>query len=311
MRHRIGVVVLVPQPLALELDGLRRALGAPERDRIPPHLTLVSPTNVRDDGLAAALAAVRRAAARSAPFALDLGPPATFAPVTPTVHLEVSGPGLESLAALRGDLAARAPLDRPDAHEWVPHVTLAQEVATPERLAAALAALVDWRASTAVDRVHVLRQGADQVWVPIADVPLGAPGVVGRGGLEVALSTTARPDPEAAALLAVDGAADGAGRPFAVTARVEDQVVGAAWGWTSGSIAVVADLAVAAAHRDRGIGRRILAAVESEAAARGCEAGLVAAPGEGPAAALLAGAGWQPAGDALADGRRLWRRRLA
>jgi GNAT superfamily N-acetyltransferase len=159
--------------------------------------------------------------------------------------------------------------------------------------------------------VHLLRQQPDHAWVPIADAPLAAPAVVGRGGVELAVTVADRPDPEAAALLAVDGAAGGEGRPWAVTARIGERVAGAAWGWSSGSVAIVADLAVATAHRGQGIGRKVLAAVESEAAARDCDVALIAAPGEGPAAALLAGAGWQAAGDAVADGRRLWRRAIA
>ncbi|MBA2283342.1 MAG: 2'-5' RNA ligase family protein, partial [Acidimicrobiia bacterium] len=47
-RHRIAVALLVPQPQAAELDGLRRALGAAERERVPPHITLASPVNLRD-----------------------------------------------------------------------------------------------------------------------------------------------------------------------------------------------------------------------------------------------------------------------
>jgi len=74
---------------------------------------------------------------------------------------------------------------------------------------------------------------------------------------------------------------------------------------------IVADLAVATAHRNLGIGRKLVAAVEAEAAERGADALLAAAPGEGAAAALFAGAGWLAAGEAVADGRRLWRRSLA
>ena len=33
-RHRVAVALLVAQPLATELDGLRRALGAAERERV-------------------------------------------------------------------------------------------------------------------------------------------------------------------------------------------------------------------------------------------------------------------------------------
>lgn len=309
-RHRIGVVLLVPQPLATELDGIRRALGAAERERVAPHVTLVSPTNVRDRELLEALDVVRLAAARAAgPLRLELGPATTFAPVTPTVHLRVGGPDVDALAALRADLVAKPPLDRPDTHLWTPHVTLAQEVAPPERVDPACDALREWTATVTIDRVHVLRQMDGQVWTPVADASLASASVVGRGGVELELSVTARPDPEAAALLAVDGA--GEGRPFAVTARRDGRVAGAAWGWTSGSVAVVADLAVAVAHRGQGIGRKLLDAVESEASARGCDAAIVAAAGEGAAAALLAGAGWQAAGDAVSDGRRLWRRTLA
>ena len=309
MKHRIGVVLLVPQPLATELDGLRRALGAVERTRVAPHVTLVSPINLRDRELGQALDLVRRAAAESKPFELELGPATTFEPVTPTVHLEVAGPGADALAELRAAVTSAPPLDRPDGNEWVPHVTLAQELA-PERIPQACAAIAGWCETVTIDRIHVLRQQADRTWVPLADAGLGGSSIVGRGGVEVELVVTARPDPEAAALLAVDGAvADG--RPWAVTARLGGRVAGAAWGWSSGSVAIVADLAVAAAHRGQGVGRRILAAVESEAAARGCDVGLVAAPGEGAAASLLAGAGWKAAGDAVADGRRLWRRELA
>jgi 2'-5' RNA ligase len=298
----------VAQPLATELDGLRRALGAAERERVPPHLTLVSPVNLRDKDLLAALDLVRAAAKSSGPLPLTLGPATSFEPVTPTVHLAVGGDRLEALLGMRAAMVGAAPLDRPDANHYVPHVTLAQQVA-PALIAPAVEALAGWRADVTFDRVHVLRQGDDQVWKPFAETLLGPPAVVGRGGVEITLDRTARPEPEAAALLAVDGAAED-GVPFAVSARRDGRVAGAAWGWTSGSVTIVADLAVAEAHRGQGIGRAVLAAVEAEAATRGSDVVLIAAPGGGASGALLTGAGWQPAGDPVADGRRLWRRQL-
>jgi GNAT superfamily N-acetyltransferase len=289
-RHRIAVALLVAEPLATEIDGLRRALGADERELVPPHITLISPINLRDKELLAGLDVVRRSAEQVTPLSVTLGPATTFAPVTPTVHLAVSGEDLPALHSLRSAMVAMAPLHRPDPFDYVPHVTVAQELDPPDRIAPAVDALSSWK--------------------PFADAPLAASAVVGRGGLEVELTVTARPEPEGAALLAVDGAGAGEGRPFAVNARLGERVAGAAWGWTSGSVAIIADLAVADAHRNKGIGRKVLAAVESEAAKRNCDVLIIAAPGGGPAAALLQGAGWQAAGDAVADCRRLWRRAL-
>ena len=61
-RQRLGVVLLVPQPLATEIDGVRRALGDDARERIPPHITLVPPVNVAERDLPRAFTLVRTAA---------------------------------------------------------------------------------------------------------------------------------------------------------------------------------------------------------------------------------------------------------
>ena len=90
-RRRLGVALLVPPPVAVEVDGLRRALGDPSRRRIPPHLTLVPPVNVREEDLGAALDVLRRAARAVPPLDLRLGPAATFHPVNPVVYLAVGG----------------------------------------------------------------------------------------------------------------------------------------------------------------------------------------------------------------------------
>ncbi len=69
-RVRLGVALLVPPPFDTEIDGLRRALGDGALGRIPAHLTLVPPVNVREERLGEALAALRRAAAARAKAAL-------------------------------------------------------------------------------------------------------------------------------------------------------------------------------------------------------------------------------------------------
>jgi 2'-5' RNA ligase/GNAT superfamily N-acetyltransferase len=310
-RQRLGVVLLVPQPLAAQIDGVRRALGDGARERIGPHVTLVPPVNVPERDLQGALAMVRRAAAAVAPITLTLGPVASFAPVNPTAYLRVDG-AADQLAAL---LALRAgclsgPLERTVQHEFVPHVTVADEI-TDARLEHAVGALVDFASDVTFDRVRVMQEQPGRIWAPIADAPLGTgPSVVGRGSLPLELQVSGRPDLEAAALLAVD--TDQPGVPFAVTARREGVVVAAAWGWTANGWLEVADLVVAAAHRGQGIGRHLVAAVEDVAQRRQCQRAGIAAPTGGAAASMLQGAGWTLAASGVSSGagHRRWERLL-
>ena len=111
-----------------------------------------------------------------------------------------------------------------------------------------------------------------RLWRPVADAPLGErPAVVGRGSLPLELTVSGRPDVEAAALLSFEE--ETAGLPFAVTARRDDEVVAAAWGWSARGALEVADLVVAAEHRGQGIGRHVLAAVVALARRRELRAG--------------------------------------
>lgn len=310
-RQRLGVVLLVPQPLSTQVDGLRRALGDGSRERIAPHVTLVPPVNVAERDLPAALQAVRKAASSIDPLALTLGPVETFLPVSPTAYLAVGGAPeqVDALTTLRAGCLA-GPLARDVQHEYVPHVTVADELSA-ERLEQAVSVLRDFGADVAFDRVHVMYEQPGRIWAPIADAPLGAgPAVVGRGSLPLELAVTSRPDIEAAALLAVD--TDQPGLPFAVTARREGAVVAAAWGWTANGWLEVADLVVAAAHRGEGIGRHLVAAIEDVARRRECQRAGIAAPTGGAAASMLQAAGWTLSASTTSSGagHRRWERVL-
>ena len=282
----------MPQPLATEIDGLRRALGDGARARIAPHLTLVPPVNVAERDLPRAFTLVRTAATTIAPLTLRLGPVATFAPVNPVAYLRVGGEPqvLDALERLRAS-CLQGPLERTSPHDFVPHVTVADELADG-RLSEAERVLGDFSAEVTVDRVTVLAELPGRVWQPVADAPLGErPSVVGRGSLPLELTESGRPDVEAAALLSFEEQSNG--RPFALTARREDQVVGAAWGWSARGALEVADLAIAAEHRGLGFGRHLLAGVVALARRRSCEVVGATAPSNGPGAALLAAAGFR------------------
>jgi 2'-5' RNA ligase len=166
-KARLGVALLIPPPLDAEVDGLRRAVGDPALGRIPAHLTLVPPVNVRE--VKEAVAVLRRAAAPSRPLRLELGPPATFLPVNPVLYLSVHGE-LDDLHALR-DRVFKPPLERDLTWPFVPHVTLADE-ADPARIEAALTALADYRAEVTFDRLTLLQEGPGRIWTPLAEVAL-------------------------------------------------------------------------------------------------------------------------------------------
>jgi 2'-5' RNA ligase len=164
-RRRLGVALLLPDPAAIEVDGLRRALGDGSLGRIPAHLTLVPPVNVREDDMPAALDVIRQAAAQTRALDLRLGPATTFHPVTPVVYLGVQG-DVAPLHALRSRIF-RPPLERPLTRAFVPHVTLADEL-DPDRIRAAVAALADYVVDVRFGAVDLLEEGRGRVWRPIA-----------------------------------------------------------------------------------------------------------------------------------------------
>ncbi|MGH9188450.1 MAG: 2'-5' RNA ligase family protein [Acidimicrobiales bacterium] len=241
---RLGVALLVPSPLDREIDGMRRALGDGALGRIPAHLTLVPPVNVREDRLDEALVLLRVAGTAVTPITVTLGPPATFLPGTPVLYLPVAE-GAEAIGKLR-DRVFQDPLARPLGWPFTPHVTLADE-ATPERIAAAVDALADYRVDVTFDSVFVLQEGPARVWEVMAEAPLGPPRVFGRGGLPLEINTTATVGPEERGLLVSSG------QEAVLTARRDGEVVG------------VLQLALAEGERQLGTAehlRRALALVE-------------------------------------------------
>lgn len=290
-RRRLGVVLLVPPPHDREIDGLRRAVGDGSLGKIPAHLTLVPPVNVRDDRMAEALAAIRGAATATRPIRARLGPPTTFLPENPVLYLAVTE-GADEVRALR-DRVFVEPLARELTWPFVPHVTLADE-AEEDTILEALAVLSAFVVDVTFERVHILEEQPGQVWVPIADATFTPAAVVGRGGLELELSTTDRPDDEAARFATAQWSAyEGDAAPLAVTARRRGRVVGVARGWVSGEGGHLSDLIVDAAVRGEGIGAHLLSAFCSEAAAHGAtQVGLRTEKG-GRAEAFYASRGWQ------------------
>ena len=315
-RRRLCVALVCPPRLARGVDDLRRALGDTRTAVIGPHVTLVPPVNVPSDEVLAAWTVVRAAATTARPFEVVLGPAASFAPETPTVHLSVGGgpEDLDRLTSLRGSLF-RGPLSRPDHRPYVPHVTLRRS-ATQEQIDGALAALVGQFGPWEVDRVSLLEHVApdEQVgrgsrWFTLAEEPFGGPEVSGRGGVELATRAVRAVEPAAAELLGradLSGGVVGGdpGRRLVVVAEPSDAPgapVSVGIGTVDGSTARLGGVVVDEPSRRSGIGRRTLLAWTSAAAARGAEVVLVDRPDEQADATawtgLLADCGFATVGD--------------
>jgi 2'-5' RNA ligase len=297
-RLRLGVVVLLPADVAAQVDVLRRAVGDPQLGRIPAHLTLVPPVNVRQDALEGGLASLRTALERVNPFTLTLGPAATFLPATPVLYLAVGG-DVDSVHELKRRVF-QPPFARAVEWPFVPHVTLRDDM-EPARIDAALAALADFHTRFDVDRVHVLREETG-AWRPFADVPFVAPAVIGRGSLDLVIEESEGLDPDARAFAARvwrehDDERFGAGtrwerHPFALTARRDGRIVGIATGWTGLGVAYLSELLVARDGRGQGIGSHLLASFESLAARRDAPRLALRTDADGDAVGFYERHGW-------------------
>jgi 2'-5' RNA ligase/ribosomal protein S18 acetylase RimI-like enzyme len=301
-RQRLGVALLIPPPVSVELDALRRAVGEDDTDRIASHVTLVPPVNVREEDVDAAVQVLTDAAAGAAPLRLELGPVTSFAPVSPTLHLRVGG-DLERLHALR-DAVFTPPLSRPLTHEFVPHVTLVEQ---SDRIEESVRALGGYDVEVVIDRVHLMRESRREdgarMWRPIADARFGSrSAVIGRGGLELEVAVSSLLPPEAQAWrdarwdeldVARFGDVSPPPAPIAVVARRDHRIVATADGEARPTgEAYLGQLIVAADVRNEGIGAHVVAAFASAAADAGSTFLTLRTDADGRARAFYEGLGF-------------------
>jgi 2'-5' RNA ligase len=175
-RRRFAVALLVPPPVSLEIDVLRRALGDRQLGKIDPHVTLIPPINLREDDIADALAVVQAAARRSAPMDLVLGPVETFSEASPVRFLAVD-PWEPIVELHRGCWAGV--LEREEKRSFHPHVTVDIDGGVTDGPDPALDVLAGYRAEVLVDRVTVLENvdvddpELTRVWEPYVSYRLG------------------------------------------------------------------------------------------------------------------------------------------
>jgi 2'-5' RNA ligase len=169
----LGVLVQVPEPWAELLVEWRGKCGDPQASLVPPHVTLLPPTEVPVTERAAITAHLAEVAAAHPPFDLLLAGTDTFRPVSEVVFVAVAR-GMAECERIATDVR-RGPLARPLNFPYHPHVTVAHDVAT-DMLDMASAGLADLHAEFRVESFTELEQLPSGAWAVAREYPLtGAP----------------------------------------------------------------------------------------------------------------------------------------
>ena len=180
-RRDFGVAIGLPEPYTSELQGWRERLGDPNAAGIPPHVTLLPPTALREQALAQVEEHLRVVAAQEEPFEMVLRGSATFRPVSPVVFVPVVK-GLADCERLEGQVRD-GPLERELKFPYHPHVTVAHDL-PEEALDRAFDGLAHYSATFTVWGFTLFEQDRQGVWRPQRDFPFGSgrPGPVAPPG---------------------------------------------------------------------------------------------------------------------------------
>lgn len=166
---RIGVSIPIPEPYTTRLTRARVEAGDPLARYVPPHITLVPPTDVRAVELDAVERHLHQVAERHAPFVVELSGTATFWPISPVVFVRLSL-GKQACATLAHDLT-QGVLAQDLQFPYHPHVTIAHRI-EESALSAAQHTWADFEATFPVVGFCLYEHGRDGVWREIADYAL-------------------------------------------------------------------------------------------------------------------------------------------
>ena len=170
-RRDFGVAIGLPEPFTSELQDWRRHLGDPNAAGIPPHVTLLPPTALREEALAEVEEHLRTVAACGQPFEMLLRGSATFRPVSPVVFVPVVK-GLADCERLEAQVRS-GPLRREVKFPYHPHVTVAHDL-PEDALDRAFDGLAGYRAGFTVWGFTLFEQDRQGVWRPQRDFPFGS-----------------------------------------------------------------------------------------------------------------------------------------
>lgn len=166
----IGVAIALPAPWSTQVRKARRAIGDPQADVIPPHVTLLPPTQVPERAMPRIRHHLVVAAGRYPGFTITLDSTGSFRPVSPVVFLNVTE-GAQHCDRLQ-KLVNAGVLHRPLHFDYHPHVTLGHGV-PDERLDQVSAQMTGFRATFPVEHFGLYRFDGHGSWQVDTTVHLG------------------------------------------------------------------------------------------------------------------------------------------
>jgi 2'-5' RNA ligase len=168
----LGVVVPIPEPWSQLFVDWRAKVGDPQANSVPPHVTLLPPTEVPRSHRPAITTHLAEVAANHPPFDMHLSGTGTFAPVSAVVFVAVAR-GIGNCELIANDVR-RGPLARSLSYPYHPHVTVAHDV-PGDMLDLAYCGLSDLSAEFRVEHFTEFEQAPDGSWVVAREYPLTGP----------------------------------------------------------------------------------------------------------------------------------------
>ncbi len=168
----LGIVVPVPEPWAQMVVDWRSKVGDPQANLVPPHVTLLPPTEVAVADRPAITAHLAEVARCHAPFEMHLSGTGTFSPVSEVVFVAVAK-GIGNCELIATDVR-RGPLARTLSFPYHPHVTVAHDVPA-DMLEFAYNGLADLSAAFPVEAFTEFEQTPTGSWAVAREYRLTGP----------------------------------------------------------------------------------------------------------------------------------------
>lgn len=160
----IGVSLAIPGPWAAQLKQARHQAGDVRADTVPPHVTLLPPTEVRPADRDALEAHLEKVAREVDPFRITLRGTGTFRPTSDVVFVAIAE-GVSNCEQVES-LIRSGPVVRALQFPYHPHVTIAHDVPA-DGLDRAFVEWADFEAAFEVTEFELYEHGNDGVWRPV------------------------------------------------------------------------------------------------------------------------------------------------